>query len=337
MDIKKLIQQNNIHEDDKNILYNEPISKHTSFKIGGPADVFIKATSVDTIKKVVEIANSNNIPLHIIGNGSNVLVKDEGVRGIVLKPQLTDVKIKIVTEIEEQVLKKESDNQDNSENLNSSVIDKLKQKKSNNSIIVTAQSGALMGAIGYTLMQNSITGFEELAGIPGTIGGAIRMNAGAHGKEIKDICSETTYIDMQGELHTLTNEQQQFTYRSSIFAKQKYIILETKLQLHKGNQQQIKNKMEQYLIWRKEHQPLEYPNAGSTFKRGSDFITAELIDKCGLKGYKIGGAQVSTKHAGFVVNTGGATAQNVLDVINHVKSEVLKQTGKTIKLEIEII
>ena len=313
MKVKQIIKESNIQELEKNILYNESMSKHTSFKIGGDAEVFIKATSIETIKQAIDIANKNNIPLHIIGNGSNVLVRDEGIQGIVLKPQLTDIDIK-----------ENASNQANN-------------KKGKSYIEVTAHSGVLMGTLAYMLMQNSITGFEELSGIPGTIGGAIRMNAGAHGKEIKDVVVETTYIDMLGNIHTLANQEQQFTYRGSIFAKEKYIILETKLKLAQGNQEEIKAKMEEYASWRKEHQPLEYPNAGSTFKRGSDFITAELIDKCGLKGYQIGGAQVSTKHAGFIVNTGGATAKDVLDLIDYVKAQVYKITGKLIELEIEIM
>ncbi|MBR3249775.1 MAG: UDP-N-acetylmuramate dehydrogenase [Clostridia bacterium] len=323
MKVKQIIKESNIQELEKNILYNESMSKHTSFKIGGDAEVFIKATSIETIKQAIDIANKNNIPLHIIGNGSNVLVRDEGIQGIVLKPQLTDIDIK--------------ENASNEHQEDSQINNQANNKKGKSYIEVTAHSGVLMGTLAYMLMQNSITGFEELSGIPGTIGGAIRMNAGAHGKEIKDVVVETTYIDMLGNIHTLANQEQQFTYRGSIFAKEKYIILETKLKLAQGNQEEIKAKMEEYASWRKEHQPLEYPNAGSTFKRGSDFITAELIDKCGLKGYQIGGAQVSTKHAGFIVNTGGATAKDVLDLIDYVKAQVYKITGKLIELEIEIM
>ena len=290
------------------VYINEPMSKHTSFKIGGPADVFIKATTVEEVKAVIGCANKNSIPLHIIGNGSNILVKDEGIKGIVLKPQLDNIHIK---------------NYENDD--------------SKNKVTVTVGSGVMMGLLAQKLMQEGITGFEELSGIPGTIGGAIRMNAGAHGKEMKDIIQTTTYIDMQGNIHTITNEEQQFSYRSSIFAKEKYIILETTLKLQYGDKEKIQETMEQYAKWRKENQPLEYPNAGSTFKRGKDFITAQLIDNCGLKGYTIGGAQVSTKHAGFIVNIGNATAKDVLNLVKYVQEQVLKQTGKQIELEIEVI
>lgn len=288
----------------ENFLYNEPMSKHTSIKIGGPAEVFIKATTLEEVKLVVEYTNKNSIPLYVIGNGSNILVKDEGIKGIVLKPQLTQIAI---------------------------------EKSNENYAIVTVGSGTVLGALAQKLMQEGITGFEELSGIPGTIGGAVRMNAGAHDKEIKDIVDTTTYLDMQGKIHTITNEEQQFTYRSSVFAKEKYIILETKLKLQYGDKEKIQKTMAEYAIWRKEHQPLEQPNAGSTFKRGDDFITAKLIDDCGLKGYTIGGAQISTKHSGFIINKGGATAQNVLDLIEYVKAQVYQKTGKIIELELEIL
>lgn len=288
----------------QNILYNEPMSKHTSIKIGGPADVFIKATTIEEAKSIVEFANNNSLPLQVIGNGSNILVKDEGIRGIVLKLQLNQIVI---------------------------------QDHNDNNVYVVVGSGVVLGVLAQKLMQEGITGFEELSGIPGTIGGAVRMNAGAHGKEMKDIVNTTTYIDIQGNIHTITNIEQQFEYRSSIFAKEKYIILETTLKLQYGDREKIQKTMEQYAKWRKDHQPLEYPNAGSTFKRGHDFTTAQLIDNSGLKGYTIGGAQVSTKHAGFIVNKGNATAKDVLDLIEYVKEQVLKQTGKQIELEIEVI
>lgn len=287
----------------KKIFLNEPMNKHTTLKIGGPAETFIKVTTIEEVKKVLEIANKNNTPLYIVGNGSNLLVKDDGIEGIVLKLQLDNIEI----------------------------------EKNNKDVMVNVESGVMMGALAQKLLQESITGFEELSGIPGTIGGAVRMNAGAHGKEMKDIIKTTTYIDMQGNIHTITNEEQDFSYRNSIFAREKYIILATRLELTLGNKEIIRQAMEQYANWRRENQPLEYPNAGSTFKRGKDFLTAKLIDECGLKGYTIGGAQVSTKHAGFIINKGGATAQNVLDLVEYVKAQVLKQTGKHIELELEII
>ena len=285
------------------IFLNEPMNKHTTLKIGGPAETFIKVTTIEEVKKVVEIANENTTPLYIVGNGSNLLVKDDGIQGIVLKLQLDNIEI----------------------------------EKNDKDVMVNVESGVMMGFLAQKLMQEGITGFEELSGIPGTIGGAVRMNAGAHGKEMKDIIQTTTYLDMKGNIHTLTNKEQQFSYRSSIFTKEKYIILEATLKLQFGEKENIKQTMEKYLYWRMENQPLEYPNAGSTFKRGENFITAKLIDECGLKGYTIGGAQVSTKHAGFIINTGNATAKDVINLVEYVKAQVLKQTGKHIELELEII
>ena len=191
--------------------------------------------------------------------------------------------------------------------------------------------------IAGVLLKKEITGFEEIAGIPGTIGGAIRMNAGAHEKEIKDIVDTVTVMDYNGKIMKLTNEEMKFEYRNSILSREKYIVIETTLKLKKGNMEKIKQKMLEYMNFRKEKQPIELPSAGSTFKRGSDFITAQLIEKCGLKGLKIGGAEVSRKHAGFVVNTGNAKAKDVINLIKYIQDEVYKKFNKKIDLEIEII
>lgn len=188
------------------------------------------------------------------------------------------------------------------------------------------------------LAKEEIEGFEFASGIPGTIGGAIKMNAGAYGMEMKDIVLETTYISRStGEIHKLNNKEQQFEYRKSIFSNNNFIILSTKLLLNYGIKEQIKAKMNEYMTSRKEKQPLELPSAGSTFKRGNGFITAKIIDECGLKGYKIGNAEVSRKHAGFIVNLGDATANDVIQLINYVKSKVFDMTKKKIELEIEVV
>lgn len=285
------------------IYFDEPMSKHTSFKIGGKADFYVQASSIDEIRKIQKYANKNSIPLYIIGNGSNLLVSDEGVRGIVLKVD----------------------------------IQKLEKEEKENKVILTVGAGVKMMALAQKLAVDGLTGFEELSGIPGSIGGAIRMNAGAYGKEIKDIVISTKCMNEQGKIVELTNEEQKFSYRSSLFAKEKYIILETKISLEKGIASQIKAKMDEYLRQRKEKQPIEYPSAGSTFKRGDGFITAKIIDECGLKGYSIGGAQISNKHAGFIINTGEATAQDVLNLIKYVKKQVFEKKGLKIEEEIEFI
>ena len=274
----------------ENILYNEDMKKHTTFKTGGPVDIFIKVDSIEKLKKVLKIAKEEKIDIRVLGNGSNLLVQDKGVKGIVVRIDIKGIKI-----------------------------------ETQKNIKVTLGAGEKLVQIGQKLMQNNITGFEELSGIPGTIGGAVRMNAGAHGKEIKDIIKKVKAIDYDGTEYEFKKEEMQLEYRSSIFAKEKYIIYEVELELENGNKEEIKNKMEEYAKWRKEHQPLEYPNAGSTFKRGEDFITAKLIDECGLKGYKIGEAQISTKHAGFIINSKGATTEEILQLIEYTKEQVYKK------------
>ena len=286
------------------IKQNEPMKEHTSLKIGGTADFFIKVNCIEELKKILQFSKINKIPLTIIGNGSNLLVQDKGIRGIVLKVELKNIQIKNID-------------------------------KENVEIIV--DNGIQMGFFAQKLLKEEITGFEELSGIPGTIGGTVVMNAGAHGKEIKDIIKEVTAVDYDGNINLFKNKQCEFEYRHSKFLEGKYIILQVKLLLKKGKKENIKSKMDEYAKYRKEKQPIEFPSAGSTFKRGTDFITAKLIDEAGLKGYSIGGAKISEKHAGFVINTGNATAQDVLDLVKYVTDKVYEKFGKKIELEIKVL
>lgn len=289
---------------DKNyILPNEPMSKHTTFKTGGNALFFIIAKNIDEIKYVLNISKKNNIPIYVIGNGSNILVKDSGFNGIILRIDLLNLEI----------------------NENNDYID------------ITVGAGYKLGKLSNIFLKKEISGFEFASGIPGTIGGAIKMNAGAYGKEIQDIVVKTKTIDLDGNIYTLEKKDHDFSYRHSIFMKKNDIILETTLRLEHGNKNNIKQKMDEYLAQRKEKQPLEYPNAGSTFKRGENYITAKLIDECGLKGYKIGGAQVSEKHAGFIINRENATSGDILQLIEYVKKIVFEKTNNKIELEIEIV
>ena len=304
MDIEKTSKElENCISRESKIQENELMSKHTSFKVGGMADIFINARTEQDIKNTLGYAKQHNIPLTVIGNGSNLLVKDGGIRGIVLRIDLQDFDIKQI----------------------------------DNEYIVTAGAGVKNGFVAQKLLIEEIEGFEFAAGIPGSIGGAIRMNAGAHGGEMKDIVLETKCMDMEGNIKTLSNEEQKFEYRNSIFSNNQYIVLSTKLKLKKGIYKEIKAKMDEYTEWRKEHQPLEYPSAGSTFKRGTDFITAKLIDECGLKGYNIGDAEVSTKHAGFVVNKGNAQAKDILNLVKYISEKVYEKSGKKIELEVQVI
>ncbi len=289
---------------DSEIRKDESMKKHTSFKIGGNADVFIKISILDDLKNIIKYANDNNIKLTIIGNGSNILVKDSGIRGIVVKLDFKKINI----------------------------------KKVENKAIVTVGAGVSLGFLAQKLLSDSIGGFEFASGIPGTIGGAIRMNAGAYGGEFKDIVAKTKCIDKLGNIIELNNEEQNFSYRSSIFKNNELIIIESELKLEiKQNNQEIQQKMNENKDSRKLKQPINMPSAGSTFKRGEDFITAKLIDDCGLKGFSIGGAQVSNIHAGFIVNKGNATAKDVLDLVKYIKKEVYERFKKKIELEIEII
>lgn len=281
---------------------DEPMRKHTNFKIGGNADVFVIAKNIEEIKCVIKFSKENNILLTILGNGSNVLVSDKGIRGIVLQVGTKEIKIE-------------------------------KQKNA----LVEVEAGVMLGALAQVLLKQSISSFEFAAGIPGSIGGAIRMNAGAYGGEMKDIVKDVTVLNEKGEISVLTNEECEFSYRHSRFTDSKEIVIKVTLKLPLGNEAEIKAKMDEYDQSRREKQPLNLPSAGSTFKRGADFITAKLIDECGLKGYTSGDAQVSTLHAGFVVNLGNATAQDVLNVVSHVKQVVLEKTGKQIELEVELL
>ena len=301
LNIKEILENSKLNKE--NLYYNEPMAKHTSFKIGGPADVFIKVDNIEELKETLDLSKKNQIPLTIIGNGSNLLVTDKGIRGITAKLNLKYIGI---------------------ENENSKEIIKV-------------DAGVPVGLLAQKLLKEEITGFEELSGIPGTIGGAVIMNAGAHGKELKDILKKVTAMDYNGNIHEFTNEECQFSYRNSRFQKEKYIILQATLELEKGNSTEIKEKMDEYMQFRKEKQPIEYPNAGSTFKRGEDFVTAKLIDEAGLKGYKIGGAQVSEKHAGFIVNVDNATAKDVIELTDYIKEKIEEKFDKKINLEIQII
>lgn len=316
-ELKKIIDQSNIKP-------NESMKNHTSFKIGGIADFFVTAKKIDDIKNILKFSNDNNINLTIIGNGSNILVTDKGIRGIVMKIDLQEIEIQ----------KKVDDN------ANFADIEKVAEDEeiySYNEVYVKVGAGVKLGMLAGILLKEEIEGFEFASGIPGTIGGAVKMNAGAYGKEMKDIILETTYMDRSGNIHKINNIEQQFEYRKSIFSNNDYIILSTIIVLNYGIKEKIKAKMNEYMMSRKEKQPVDLPSAGSTFKRGIDFLTAKVIDECGLKGYRIGDAEVSKKHAGFVVNLGNATAKDVLNVIEYVKNTVYEKTNKKIELEIQII
>lgn len=282
-----------------NIKLNEEMSKHTSIKIGGPADIFITIKTIEELKYVLKIAKEEKIPITVIGNVTNLLVKDKGIRGIVLQIKFEEIKVN-ATEIE-------------------------------------VGTGTLLSKLSKIAYENSLSGLEFASGIPGTVGGAITMNAGAYGGEFKDIIETTTYIDNDLNICTINKKEQKFQYRSSIFKDNNLIILSAKIKLKRDEKENIKNKMELNSSKRKRSQPIDYPNAGSIFKRGNGFITAEVIDKCGLKGYNIRDAYVSEKHAGFIVNKGRATAKDVITLIEYIKQIVYEKYKLEIETEIKIL
>lgn len=282
---------------------NEPMSKHTSFRIGGPADIWIKVKDIDELKYIINYTNKNGIELNVIGNGSNTLVKDKGIRGITINPCFENIDIKWEDDI----------------------------------ATITAGSGVKLPVLANELLKNEIEGFEFASGIPGSIGGAVRMNAGAYGGEMKQIVDSVTFINENGEIITAKNEDVNFAYRYSRFKEKNEIIIDVTFKLSKGNGKEIKEKMDDLNGRRIEKQPLNMPSGGSTFKRGNGFITSQIIDEAGLKGYKIGGAQVSEKHAGFIVNTGDATAEDVLNLVDYVIKVIYEKYGKIIEPEIEVI
>ncbi len=312
MSIKELIEKSDLNISKEKILYNEPMKKYTTFKVGGPAECLIKIENINELKEILKFTNENNIKLTVLGNGSNVLILDKGISGITLIIKIENIEF-----------------EETEENLNSKLIGQKTKIK--------LGAGEKIAKVGMVFFKESLTGFEEIAGIPGTIGGAVRMNAGANGREMKDIIKTVKCLDYQGNEKIFTNEEMEFGYRTSILKKEKYIVTEVEIELEKGNQEEIKEKMDMYKEKRKNSQPLEYPSAGSTFKRGIDFITAKLIDEAGLKGKHVGDAEVSTKHGGFIINKGNAKAKDILELVEIVKKEVYKKYQKQIELEVEIV
>lgn len=285
----------------ENAVFDEMMSAHTSFKIGGAADVFASVKSVDEVRGLIDYCKKNDVPYMIMGNGTNMLVGDGGIRGVVIQ------------------------------------ISANMQNCEINGETVYAEAGILMSKLSKLILKAELTGFETLSGIPGTLGGGIYMNAGAYGGEIKDVVSEVTYITQSGEIKTITNAEADFSYRHSRFEDEKGIILSATLKLKKGNADEIKAAMDDYNKRRSDKQPLSMPSAGSTFKRPEGYFAGKLIQDCDLMGYSIGGAQISEKHAGFVVNKGGATAKDVLDLIEYTQKTVKEKFGVDLEPEVRLI
>ncbi|CEQ24701.1 UDP-N-acetylenolpyruvoylglucosamine reductase [[Clostridium] sordellii] len=299
---KEFIYKNLLNILDKEGIYlNEPMKNHISFKVGGPADFLLKPKTEDEIKRLIEFLKNENIPYIVIGNGSNLLVKDGGIRGVVIKI---------------------------ADNFNNFEIEDTK---------VIAQSGALLSFMGKAILNKSLTGFEFAAGIPGTLGGAIAMNAGAYGGEMKDIVKSVRLIDSKGNIIELSNKEMEFEYRRSLISKSDYIVLSAIMELKEGNFDEIKGYMKELTKSRVTKQPLNLPSAGSTFKRPEGHFAAKLIEDSGLKGLTLGGARVSEKHSGFVVNIGDAKAKDIIELINVVKSTVYSKFGVMLEEEVKIL
>lgn len=283
------------------VLCDEPMKNHTTFQIGGNADFFVLPDTSEKIGKILKLASEENIPLFVMGNGSNLLVRDRGIRGIVLCI---------------------------GDNFSEFSISGCK---------IHAQSGVLLSALAKNILKASLQGFEFASGIPGTLGGAISMNAGAYGGEMKDIVETVTLMDRKGELRTVSAEEMQFAYRKSILTLQPDVVISAVLSLQEGNYDQIKEKMDDFTLRRVSKQPLSACSAGSTFKRPEGYFAGKLIEDAGLKGLQMRGAAVSDIHSGFVINKGEASCNDVLDLISFIKARVYQEFGVQLEEEVKII
>ncbi|WP_371327931.1 UDP-N-acetylmuramate dehydrogenase [Paenibacillus amylolyticus] len=280
------------------VKFNEPLKNHTFIKIGGNADILIHPTTIDEITKIVEIANIHQLPLTVIGKGSNVIIKDGGIRGVTISLSHFD-QIKV--------------NEDS----------------------MIAQSGVDIIDVSRLALEHSLTGLEFACGIPGSTGGALYMNAGAYGGQIADVVERATVITKDGTVLEIPREEMKFGYRNSLFKMDHYIILEAEFGLKKGNKEDIAGKMKELTFLRESKQPLEYPSCGSVFKRPEGHFAGKLIQDCNLQGTRIGGAEISMKHAGFIVNVDHATAQDYMDLIQFIQKKVYDTFH--VELETEVI
>ena len=284
-----------------NVYRNEPMKRHTTFRIGGPADYYLCPHSAKEIQKVVEICREEKLPYFILGNGSNLLVSDQGYRGVVIQlwKNVSDIRVE--------------------------------------GCLIHAKAGASLAKIAAEALEEGLTGMEFAAGIPGTLGGAVVMNAGAYGGEMKDILKEVLVMDQQGRIFTLEKKDLKLGYRTSAVKEKGYIVLAAVLELRPGDREEIRKLMEDLKQKRVEKQPLDLPSAGSTFKRPEGYFAGKLIMDAGLRGFSVGGAQVSEKHCGFVVNTGGASASDVLTLIREVQKRVREKFGVELETEVKFL
>jgi len=280
---------------------NEPMNRHTTFRIGGPADYFLLPSSSEEVKGILEICKEESLQYFILGNGSNLLVSDEGYRGVIIQLY---------------------------RNYGGLTVEGTE---------IRAGAGVLLSQIAATARNESLTGFEFAGGIPGTLGGAVVMNAGAYGGELKDVLKEAVVMDREGNIFTVPVEKLAMGYRTSLVKTAGYLVLEAVISLKKGSQEEIRDTMKDLTDRRISKQPLEYPSAGSTFKRPEGYFAGKLIMDAGLRGYQVGGAQVSEKHCGFVINKGNATAADVCRLMADVQAKVQEQFGVTLEPEVKFL
>lgn len=281
---------------------NERLSDHISFKVGGPCPLLIEPKNENQLKDIITEIRKENIPFAVLGNGTNVLVSDGGIDKVIVK-----------------------------------IGDEMTRLSLEGEDVISCSAGTKVVTLCKFALEKSLSGLEFAYGIPGTCGGAVFMNAGAYGGEVKDVLSEITYLTPDSELKTMSAEEAELSYRHSVFKENGCIVVSAKFKLKKAPKEEIKNAMTDFLSRRKDKQPLEYPSAGSTFKRPEGYYAGALIEQCGLKGKTVGGAQISEKHAGFLINKNNATAKDITDLITLTRETVKKETGVTLEPEVIIL
>lgn len=285
----------------EDVLQDEPMKNHTSFKIGGPADFLLLPRSIEEIKGIIHICKENNADYFVMGNGSNLIVRDKGLRYVVIK-----------------------------------IADNFKEVLIEGTRI-TSQAGILLSTLSKHALKASLSGLEFASGIPGTLGGAVTMNAGAYGGEMKDVVKVCRVLDKMGNVISLNIEEMEMAYRSSIIQRENYIVLDVEMQLEEKDYSLIKEKVDELNLQRTTKQPLHLPSAGSVFKRPEGYFAGKLIQDSNLRGFQIGGAQVSELHCGFIVNVGNATAKDVIELIKHIQNTVYQNFGVNLQTEIKVI
>ncbi len=280
---------------------NEPLADYTTMKIGGKCDILVSPEDEEAISAIIKLCRNENIPFFVLGRGSNVLVHDNGYHGCIIYLCKSTSHIEV------------------------------------NGDTITATAGAGLIAVCRCALEHSLTGLEFAYGIPGSVGGALYMNAGAYGGEMKDVVTSCRYIDENGDIRTMSISEMDLSYRHSCFSGRNCIITSVTMELKQGNKDEIRAKMEELMQKRRDKQPLEFPSCGSTFKRPEGYFAAALIEECGLKGCTVGGAQVSEKHSGFVINRGGASYDDVMQLVAHIKKTVFEQKGVELECEMLIL